>query len=94
MALSAAITFGLITTSKTEDTKPTSIPMIAPSVLNPFQKIVSNRTGTFALAATAKVRAVSTAMFKLCALRATRIETTEIPTAAMRAALNCSLSLT
>lgn len=50
-------TFGLIATRIRELSKPTSIPVTAPVVLNRFQKIVNKMIGKFALAATAKASA-------------------------------------
>src|SRR3712207_749659 len=86
-------TLGLMMTSTTAEIRTRSILVIAPAVLNLFQKIVRRMTGTFALAATAKAKATRNATFRLPRGMARSIAATEMPAAVMRAALNCSRSL-
>src|ERR687895_2629238 len=74
-------TLGLRMTSTTAEIRPSSIPVIAPVVLNLFQKIVIRMTGTFALAATAKAKATRNATFRLPRGIARTIAATEMPTA-------------
>src|ERR687893_3283188 len=76
-------TLGLMMTSTTAETRPRVMPVMAPAVLNLFQKIVSRMTGTFALAATAKARATRNATFRLPSGIARTIAATEMPMAAI-----------
>src|ERR687896_1278210 len=74
-------TLGLRMTSTTAEIRPSSMPVIAPVVLNLFQKIVSRMTGTFALAATAKASATRNATLRLPRGMARIMAATEMPTA-------------